>query len=67
MLNRERIQSRLVPSVNNAVLNVNNDSSIPVRITDRSFGEKSCSDSVKACQKHGSRNLLNLSKLMKVI
>ena len=63
--NRQRIQARSVPSVNNAVLKVNNLSSIPVRITDRST-EKPCLDSKKPLQKNSSRNLLNLSKLRKV-
>ena len=60
--NRQRIQSKSVPSVNNAVLNVNNDSSIPVKITDR-CAEKWCFETIKP-QKNGSRNLFNLTKLI---
>ena len=63
--NRQRIYSRSVPSVNNAVLNVNNDGSIPVRITDH-CAVKSCVDSQKPSQKHGSRNVFHLSRLQKV-
>ena len=62
---RIQVQARSVPSVNNAVLEVNSGGSIPVRITDCS-AKKPCLYSNKHLQKNSSRNLLNLSKLMKV-